>query len=810
MGRSTRHLGLLALLLAGCPYLSEEDLAARMDLDGDGAARPDDCDDDDAGVGTGLDWYLDGDGDGFGTVDSSTHACTPPPGYVDDATDCDDGDSAVFPGADEVCNGYDDDCDGGIDNAPSDPLTFYLDDDGDGHGDPEQSVEACAAPQGYVTSSDDCDDGDSAVSPSAEESCGDDIDNDCDGRVDLRDWYRDSDGDGFGDDTDYQEVCEQPVGYVPTPGDCDDDDPQISPGAIEHCDPFDIDEDCDGLAEDADDSVENTSVYYQDADGDGFGNADVSANYCDPPKGWESLASDCDDSDAAINPNADEIWYDGVDQDCDDWSDYDADGDGYDSEDFSGTDCDDDDFYTNPGAIEGCGDDIDNDCDGEILGDCALAGEVGLLQAEAMWWGEPYDRAGGSVAVDDWNGDGQVDLFVGATYRSITGSHSSDGGGYLLYGPITSDGELDDADVHIHGYIPSGFAGEQASAPGDLSGDGVVDLLIEAQNGPGGDRAIYLLTPPFGATVSLDDAHAMLELPSLVHSPAGDIDGDGQHDLLVKTHGWGASEQWAYVHYGPISGQLVEDDADLAIAGEGIISSNSLVLGDVDLNGDGLTDLVLGAPDKNVVQTCDGALYILYDPMNTTTISDADAMLYGEYEWSYIGLTFSSPGDTDGDGYDDLLTSRQHLFSDTGRAYLVRGPVSGSLSLADADAVFDAEAKGDYLGSSTAGAGDPNFDGLQDIAITAPAADSSSELSVGAAYILLSPQAGMVNVAEADGKLVGTDDPEHTGVSIVSTAGDISGDGYEDIFVGHTSWCPGDTFGTYPGGFFLFFGGPEK
>ncbi len=98
-------------------------------------------------------------------------------------TDCDDRDAATFPGADETCNGVDDDCDGEADEDAVDVSTFYADTDGDGHGDAADPVEACVAPEGYVETGDDCDDGSAAVSPSAEESCND-TDDDCDGAVD--------------------------------------------------------------------------------------------------------------------------------------------------------------------------------------------------------------------------------------------------------------------------------------------------------------------------------------------------------------------------------------------------------------------------------------------------------------------------------------------------------------------------------------------------------------------------------------------------------------------------------------------------
>ncbi|MCB9780516.1 MAG: putative metal-binding motif-containing protein [Alphaproteobacteria bacterium] len=94
--------------------------------------------------------------------------------------DCDDDDPAVFPGAEERCNGADDDCDGDIDEGAADAANWYRDADGDGHGDPAVSEQACDAPDGYVLSRLDCDDDDPDVHPSAVEIACDGIDNDCD------------------------------------------------------------------------------------------------------------------------------------------------------------------------------------------------------------------------------------------------------------------------------------------------------------------------------------------------------------------------------------------------------------------------------------------------------------------------------------------------------------------------------------------------------------------------------------------------------------------------------------------------------
>ncbi len=145
----------------------------------------------------------------------------------------------------------------------------------------------------YACKGDDCDDGDAAIHPDAEELCNGQ-DDDCDGADRfLRPWYEDSDGDGYGDVETSIIECYAPSGYVGEGTDCDDGNPAVSPGEPEHCDNI-IDDDCDGLAaEGADD------------DGDGF--------ISDACVGGD----DCNDGDANVHVGAPEICGDGIDSDCD-------------------------------------------------------------------------------------------------------------------------------------------------------------------------------------------------------------------------------------------------------------------------------------------------------------------------------------------------------------------------------------------------------------------------------------------------------------------------------------------------------------
>jgi hypothetical protein len=382
------------------------------DLDNDGYLAFEDCDDHNPaihpGIGelcNGLDddcdgmvddsltvftWYADADGDGYGNAGVSTGTCvnTAPAGYVALDTDCADDNAAIYPGAAELCDGIDNDCNGLTDDGIT-YYVYYADADGDGFGDSVASVSTCSdtIPSGYVVLNTDCDDGNAAIYPGAAELC-DGIDNDCNGLTDdgitYYIYYADADGDGFGDSVASVSTCADtiPVGYVVLNTDCDDGSAAIYPGAAELCDG--VDNDCNGLT---DDGI-TYYVYYSDADGDGFGDSVASVSTCADtlPSGYVVLNTDCDDGNAAIYPGAAELC-DGVDNDCNGLTDdgvvyrtyyADTDGDGF-GDVFASvltcadtipagyvvlnTDCDDENAAVYPGAAELC-DGFDNDCNG--------------------------------------------------------------------------------------------------------------------------------------------------------------------------------------------------------------------------------------------------------------------------------------------------------------------------------------------------------------------------------------------------------------------------------------------------------------
>ncbi|MCB9743116.1 MAG: hypothetical protein H6741_32850 [Alphaproteobacteria bacterium] len=446
------------------------------DGDGDGYAACEECDDGDAAVnpsalevcneiddncdgsvdeGVTETFYADYDADGYGDPDYSQEACEAPTGYVADSTDCDDQDGAVNPAAQEVCNSVDDDCDGAVDDA-DDSLdlatagTWYGDGDGDGYGDASAVTQACLQPSNTVTDSTDCDDSDSAVNPGATEVCNE-TDDDCDGLTDDADsswdsssgetYYLDGDGDGYGDASSGLDACEAPSSYVEDSTDCDDGDGAVNPGATEVCN--ETDDDCDGLVDDADSSWDSSSgeTYYLDGDGDGYGDASAGVDACEAPSGYIEDDSDCDDSDSAVNPAAQEVC-NSVDDDCDGLTDdadssldtstastwyADNDSDGYGDASNSSrtclatggavadsTDCDDGDSVSYPGAPELC-DGADNDCDG--------TSDDGVLGTSAAC---PAEDCAEILSVSASASDGTYYLDAGSYYCDMT----TDGGGW--------------------------------------------------------------------------------------------------------------------------------------------------------------------------------------------------------------------------------------------------------------------------------------------------------------------------------------------------------------------------------------------
>jgi len=540
---------------------------------------------------------------------------------------------------------------------------------------------------------------------------------------------KDRDNDGFNEDED-----------------CDDQDGDINPDADELCDG--IDNDCDEEIDEGD--AVDAASWYTDADGDGFGDPGSAITACEQPSDAVDDGTDCDDSDETVNPD----------------------------------------------GTEECNDGLDNDCD-ESLNDCVLDAEIELSSAEVRLLGEEEgDEAGYSLATLDLNGDSISDLIVGAPGIDASEDEIDLGGAYVLLGPLSGTIGLSAADASWVGTNAEDRAGRTVAAAGDINNDNLPDVLFGTADAryEGSPLGLaYLAMGPATGGSAFADADAIF-YGEAADSGAGysvtglgDISNDGVDDIAIAAHRAEDLDGVVYLLNGPLEGEISLAAANATLTGESQSQAGTTLDSAGDVNGDGVADILVGAPQASTSAGFVGTAYVMHGPAaGDIDLSLADGRIRGTTDGDSVGSSVAGVGDIDGDGLDDVLIGAaldDTNGSDAGGSFLFLGPAEGATTTSEAHARLVGEHSDSAAGGAGAGGLDLDNDGQADLLIGAPRTNYDSRNGAGAAYAVFGPVSGLVALSAADVMLGGAAIQDNAGFS-VELATDLTGDGLPDLIVG--------------------------
>ncbi|MFT3883987.1 MAG: FG-GAP-like repeat-containing protein [Flavobacteriales bacterium] len=393
-------------------------------------------------------------------------------------------------------------------------------------------------------------------------------------------------------------------------------------------------------------------------------------------------------------------------------------------------------------------------------------------------------QLGFSVAgAGDLNGDGYSDVVIGEPYRA---NGAATGAGAFRIFKGTSTGLSTSASTTQQ---PSGSSnanvGYSVSSAGDMNGDGYADIVVGAPGAGAGNGAVYVYAGSTALalinTTPVNFTGSGTERLGQAVGLAGDVNGDGYSDIVVGSPNYSTNKGRVNVFRGDAT--IALDAAHTLITINGLATTARLgaaVCTAGDVNGDGINDLLLAAPDQGGT----GAAKVFHGSPDLLTVSAPQWSLLGAVPTAQLGYSVASAGDVNGDGYSDVLVGISGGGGGLkGEVRLFLGSATG-LS-ASPSWTKQGENVNDYFGYAVASAGDVNGDGYSDVLVGAPAwPNGVSGQWRGKAYLFLGSAGGLSGTAAWSN--TGPAIESRYGTS-VSSAGDVNGDGYSDVIIGASS-----------------------